>query len=127
MTGEQLEIVLDGDRHMLVDCAARLGEMAVTRAPNRVSWRITHVPTSFAVPYDFASASAAEHALYEIDKIVDWPGFVRALAGGTRPNTVPDVMAICTACGGLLFTGGLSGEYRRAELTRRLAEQEAPQ
>lgn len=84
----------------IVDVAVRLGDVAVTRSFDDVGCRITHIRTEFSVPYVFASSPAAEVAAVEIGELVDWPGFVKSLANGKKPNSISAIKAICRKYGG---------------------------
>jgi hypothetical protein len=91
-----------------VDCAFRLGDAAVTRSLGGGGWKITHVPSGFACIATFPSAVAAEEALKEVDKIVDWPGMVETIMAGRFPNCEGEIRNICTRYGGCVQDRDLS-------------------
>lgn len=103
-----------------VDCAFRLGDAAVTRALDGDGWTITHLPSGFACMATFASAGAAEEALKEIDRIVDWSGLVQTVAAGRFPNYTDEVRAICERYGGACGETNTSGTPRFAAQLRRM-------
>lgn len=121
MTGaayEQVEIAVVGNRRALVDMAVRLGNVAVTRGRNG-GWNITYLPIGACTPWNFPTAEAAEAAMRRCDEVVEWDGFVAALARDERPNSIDLVVAILDAAGGVR-------QKRRTmsprQLAKRLAE-----
>lgn len=100
--------LLDGTR-MSVACAARCGDLAVTRAlPSGDGWAITHMPTSVRMPALFPTAAAASSAMTDLAAAVDWPALVARLAAGrgVTQATIDLVMDIVEANGGRRWQGG---------------------
>jgi hypothetical protein len=98
---EQLEIPLLNGGSTVVDCAARVGPMAVTRVLSGEGWTLTYLPVGYRIPYNFTLETVAEACLRRIDEVVDWPGFVETFANGGEPNAADEVSKICVAFGGI--------------------------
>jgi hypothetical protein len=98
---EQVEILLLSGRSTIVDCAARIGPMAVTRVLSGKGWTLTYLPIGYRIPYNFTLEAVAEACLRRLDEVVDWPGFVETFANGGEPNAADEVNKICVAFGGV--------------------------
>jgi hypothetical protein len=98
---EQVEIPLLNGGSTFVDCAARVGPMAVTRVLSGKEWTLTYLPVGYRIPYNFTLEAIAEACLRRIDEVVDWPGFVETFANGGEPNAADEVREICVAYGGI--------------------------
>ena len=113
---EQIEINSVKNEPFTTDCAARLGEIAVTRSYGDDTWTITHLQTGYRVPFCFDSVTDAQIAAVLMNEIVDWPGFCKSLSERTKPDTQDEIVRICQESGGFYR----SSIKDNAELKKRL-------
>ena len=104
------------------ELAGEVGDMGITRLPGS-DWRITHLPTTFALPYQFRTSDEALEVLQELCEFVHWGRLAEQIADaepGEEPPILERIREVCRPRAAATWESGTSQDSRARVLSERL-------